>query len=82
MEPKPGVKSSEFWLTAVVNITGAILAILAARGLVSAEEADLWVTLIQAVAVAVIPLALAIVNKSYIDNRKEIKVAALMGQQK
>lgn len=79
MNEKPGIKTTEFWLTAIVNIAGAVLAILAARGLISNEESDLWLQLIQAVAVAAIPLALAIVNKSYIDGRNAIKVAA-MGQ--
>lgn len=74
MKQKPGIKTSEFWLTALVNIAGSIIAILAARGLVSVEEGELWLSLFQAISVAVIPLALAYVNGKYIDSRKALKV--------
>ena len=73
MNPKPGIRTSEFWITAVVNIAGAILAILAARGLVKAEDSDLWLTLVQSLAVTVIPLAMAIVNSAYIQSRAQVK---------
>ena len=36
-------KTPEFWTMAIVNIATAIVAILATRGILSAEEADLWV---------------------------------------
>lgn len=72
-QPLPGYKTTEFWLTGVVNIAGAVIALLAARGLVEQEEGQLWLALVQAVAVAVIPIALAIINKAYIDSRREIK---------
>ena len=73
MEPKSGIKTTEFWLTAVVNIAGAVLAILAAYGVVARETTDLWLVLIQSLAVAVIPLALAIVNYAYINSRANVK---------
>ena len=73
MNAKPGIRTTEFWITAVVNIAGAVLAILAARGLVKAEESDLWHTLVQSLAVTVIPLALAIVNSAYIKSRAQVK---------
>lgn len=75
MDPKPGYKTTEFWITAVSNIVGAVIAILAARGLVSQEEGALWLTLIQAVAVAAIPVALAFINGRYINSRAAIKTA-------
>ena len=75
MDPKPGYKTTEFWITAVSNIVGAAIAILAARGLVSQEEGALWLTLIQAVAVAAIPVALAFINGRYINSRAAIKTA-------
>lgn len=76
MDPKPGYKTTEFWITAISNIVGAVIAILAARGLVSQEEGALWLTLIQAIAVAAIPVALAFINGRYINSRAEVKTAA------
>ena len=70
---KPGVKTSEFWITAIVNIAGAVVALLAARGLLTAEEGDLWVAVIRAIGLAAIPLALAIVNAAYINSRGKVK---------
>lgn len=73
MNPKPGIRTSEFWMTAVVNIFVAILAVLAARGMVTQEEAAIWVVLAQAVAVAVAPIVMAIVTGKYIEGRAYVK---------
>ena len=73
MEPKPGIKTTEFWITAVINIAGSILAIFAAYGLINAEETDVWITLVQSLAITVIPLAMAIVSSSYIQSRSQVK---------
>jgi len=72
-DPKPGIKTTEFWLTAVSNLAGAVIALLAGYGLLTRENSDLWLALVQAVAVAVIPLALALVNARYISARAEVK---------
>lgn len=77
METKPGYKTTEFWVTAIVNIALAVFGILAARGLISEQESALWVTLVQAIAVAVVPLAMGYVSKAYIDGRKEVKLESL-----
>jgi hypothetical protein len=66
-------ETSEFWVTAVVNIVAAIIAILAARGLVTAEEGELWVQLASAIALAVAPIVMAIVSKSYVESRTELR---------
>jgi hypothetical protein len=73
MNQKPGIATSEFWLTAVVNIAGAVIALLAAFGLVKEEHGQLWLSLVQALAVAAIPLALAWINSSYIKSRAAVK---------
>ena len=73
MDTKPGIKTTEFWLTAASNIAGSILAIFAAYGLVKQEETDLWLTLIQSLAITIIPLSLAIINSSYIQSRSQVK---------
>lgn len=69
--------TSEFWITVFVNIVSAIVAILAARGLVSNEEGELWVQLALAVATAVAPLVMGWVSKAYIEGRTEVRVASL-----
>ena len=72
MTPKPGIQTSEFWLTAVTNVCGAIVALLAGYGLISSEEGELWLAL----ALAVIPLALAYTNGRYIEGRTIVKSRA------
>ena len=74
---KPGVRTSEFWITAVVDVVAAVVAILSARGLLAAGEQDLWITLAQAVATAVAPLVAAWVTKAYVDGRSALKLAAV-----
>jgi len=69
--------TSEFWITVFVNIVSAIVAILAARGIVSNEEGELWVQLALAVATAVAPLVMGWVSKAYIEGRTEVRVASL-----
>ena len=73
MNYTPGIKTTEFWITAVLNIAGSILAIFAAYGLIKADETDLWLTLVQSLAITIIPLALAIVNSAYIQSRAQVK---------
>jgi len=76
MKPKPGLKTTEFWITAVVNIAGAIITLLAAYGFIRREEQTMWVQLVQSLAVAVVPLVIAIVNYAYIESRGKVKAAA------
>lgn len=78
MSEKSGIHTTEFWLTAITNITGAVLLLLAGYGLIKQEEADLWLVLVQAIATAAIPLALAIVNASYIKSRADVKSTAAL----
>lgn len=70
--PKPGWKSSEFWLALVFQI----LPVLVIIGIVTTEEADtLAQAITQAVAAvgALVAAMLPIIR--YIDSRKEVKVA-------
>lgn len=73
---KPGYKTTEFWIAAVTNVAGASLAILAARGLLTRDESRLWLALVEAIAVAAAPVAMALVNKAYIDSRTRVKETA------
>jgi len=75
MEPKPGYKTTEFWITAVANIGGTVVALLVGYGILKEEEGKLWLALLQALALAIIPLVLAFINGRYIQSRAEIKSA-------
>jgi multidrug resistance efflux pump len=74
VDMKPGYKTTEFWITVIVNLAAAVVAILAARGLIAADESSLWIALAQAVAVAVAPIVAGIVTKSYVDGRSALKL--------
>ena len=80
MENKPGYKTSEFWVMAVVNVTAAVIAILGARGLLDPTEGELWVDLVEALAVAIAPIVMSIVSSTYIESRTSVKVAERYAQ--
>ena len=73
---KSGFKTTEFWIVAVVNIVTAVIGILAVRGLVTAEEGNLYIALAYAVVAAMAPLVLAYVTRGYADSRAMVKAAA------
>ena len=70
---KPGYKTTEFWITAIVNIVAAVVTVLGVRGMVSAEEGNAYVAVASAVATAVAPLAAAFVSGRYINSRAAVK---------
>ena len=72
---KTGFKTSEFWITAAVNIVAAVVAVLGVRGIVTAQEGDVYVALAGAVASAVAPLVMAFVTGRYINARATVKAA-------
>jgi hypothetical protein len=74
------MKTPEFWVTVITNIVAAVVAILAARGILSAEEGQLWVQLASAVVLPVALLVIGQVNKSYIASQAEIKSARFMAE--
>ncbi len=69
--------TSEFWVTAFVNVVMAVVAILAARGVVSNEEGELWVQLAATIAAVVAPLVMGWVSKSYVEGRQALREASL-----
>ena len=73
---KPGIKTSEFWITTIVNVAMAVFGILVYRGLFTQEEADLWVQLVSALSVGLIPLAMAYMTAKYSLSRAEVKANA------
>ncbi len=72
-------KTPEFWVTAVVNIAAAIIAVLSVRGLISPEEGELWLVLVQAIAAPVAVLVMAIVTRQYLLSQEKVKVERIMG---
>ena len=81
MNPKPGIRTTEFWITATVNIAGAIITILAAYGFIKEGQQTMWMQLVQALAVAIIPIMMSIINYAYIQSRAKVKSAASNQQQ-
>ena len=69
------IKTPEFWVTVVTNIVAAVVAILAARGILSAEEGELLVALASAVVLPVALLVIGQVNKSYIQAQSAVREA-------
>jgi len=70
-EVKAGVKTTEFWLSAVSGLVVAIMALLIGYGVVTNEQADLWTGLILAAS----PIAIAIIAANYSKSRSETKAA-------
>lgn len=73
MSPKPGLKTTEFWIVLIVQLAGAVVAILAARGLMNPEEGELWVDLVAALAAIIAPIVMALTAKAYTNARTELK---------
>ena len=69
METKSGIKTTEFWMSAVSSVFVAVLALLVGYGVISSEESDLWLALLMAVA----PVAIAVIVTSYTKSRTEVK---------
>lgn len=70
---KNGILTTEFWVTAIVNIVAAIVALLAARGLVSQEEGEIWIVLAQSLVLLVAPIVMAYTSVRYTQSRTELK---------
>lgn len=69
------IKTPEFWVMVVTNIVAAVVAILAARGILTSEEGELWVQLAGAVVLPVALLVIGYVNKQYIAGQQYIREA-------
>ena len=71
------IKTPEFWVMVVTNIVSAAVAILAARGILTAEEGELWVQLAAAVVLPVALIVIGQVNRAYIAEQGAVKQARL-----
>jgi len=68
-----GLLTTEFWVTAIVNVVAAIVAIIAARGLITQEEGELWVILAQSMIMLVAPIVMAYTTVRYTQARTDLK---------
>lgn len=70
-------KSPEFWIASLTEIVIAIVAILVARGLFSAEEGELWIQLAQVLIGPITVVVMALVARSYIGHMTAVRTARL-----
>lgn len=68
-EIKPGYLTTEFWLSMVSALIVPIFGIVVLRGYLPEEEANLW----QAVILAFVPLAMALISIGYSLSRGKVK---------
>lgn len=78
MEIKDGKQTSEFQMTAVVNVVNAVAMLLIMYGVLTQETAAAWVKAITAVLMLVLPLASALMTKEYTRGRTAIKLEAMV----
>lgn len=78
MNIKPGIKTTEFWMTTAANIVNAAVALLVVYGVLTREEADLWAVLVMAIAAAIAPVVIGVTTRSYNEGRVQIKTAELL----
>jgi len=70
---KPGWKTTEFWLTGVTVLIGALIGIFVVYGVLTKEQAEAWTQLLIAFAGLVIPVAIAWATIRYGQGRAELK---------
>ena len=72
-EVKPGFKTTEFWIVAVVNIITAVIGLLAIRGFVTAEEGEIYIVLGSLTVAAIVPLVMSYTATGYAKARAQVK---------
>jgi hypothetical protein len=75
----PGKETSEYKLSVISNAVPAVVALLIAYGILSAEEAELWQAVVMAIIAIAAPLATTVVTREYTRARTGLKLEA-MGQ--
>ena len=68
MTPKPGLKTTEFWVTMIIIIAWSIVG-----GLVVAFPTEMWVTIVSIVVGGIVS---ALTGVGYIISREKVKVEA------
>ncbi len=65
------------WLTAIGGIVAAVVPLLIAYGLLTAEQGDLWQSLVMAIAALIVPIVVGSVVKNYNDNEAALRVTEM-----
>ena len=69
------------WLTAISAIVAAVIPLLVAYGVVTAEQGELWqalaLAIVGAVVAVVVPVTVTSLAKNYNDNETAAKIATL-----
>lgn len=69
-----GVKTSEFWITLIAQVAGAVIPLLILYGVINQEQGAAWQALVMAMAAVFVPLILGWVANSYTSKRTQLKV--------
>lgn len=72
-----GVRSSEFWLSAITSIVAVLFPLLVAYGVLDTEKGQMWAALILALAGVIVPIVIGQVARNYNDGRVEVKKEAI-----
>lgn len=72
-----GIKTSEFWLALIAQVSGAVIPLLILYGVINAEQGAAWTSLVVALAAVLVPLILGSIAKSYGNNRTALKTEAM-----
>ena len=73
-----GIRTSEFWLSAVAGMVTVLMPLLVAYGVLDTERGEMWAALILAVASIVVPVVVGSIARNYNDGRTEIKLQAIV----
>ena len=80
-EVKPGVRTSEFWVTLIMGLVTAVVGVMVAQGVLSEEIGGLAVQVIGLLVVAVVPIVLGWLGASYIHSRTTLKLEDIWSRQ-
>ena len=73
-------KTPEFWITSLTAIVAAVVALLVARGALTAEEGELWKQLAGVVIAPIAVIVLGVVVKSYTQGQAKVREARAMAE--
>ena len=76
MEPRPGLKTTEFWLTMAATLIQAVFPLLVFYRIVSDREAELWQ---EALMLLVSAVAVSLPTAAYSYSRGRVKTAYALG---
>jgi hypothetical protein len=71
------MESRDYWLNALSMVVAALVPILVAYGVLTAENAELWTSLIMALAAVIVPLVITQTAQNWTRTKANIRVAEL-----